>query len=341
MPRTDVRKILILRFSSLGDIIMATAMIRCLRKQFPLAQIDMVVRSDFYQLIEQNPHLDRKLTVDRRQGWKALWQLKRDINRQHYDVIYDAHRSLRSILLMPWLFAETKIYFKKPYLKRALAMTFKWKSLIRGSKRMLERYVEPLEAIGVSYDGLGPELFVPEPSSEENSKWIGVIPSAQWPGKRWSHHHFRSTLEILLKTTKEKFLVFGGPEDSFCADLVRGLPEDRVRNLQGKLSLTEVFHTFKSVKCCIANDTGLMHVADAMNIPSVLIFGPTNTDMGCLPFHPQTIIVEHDLWCRPCSKNGQAPCIRSKRWCLELTTPSLVADKTHQLLNSLSKESQK
>lgn len=338
MPRTDVRKILILRFSSLGDIIMATAMIRCLRKAYPLAQIDMVVRGDFLELIENNPHLDRKLTVSRKEGFKALFSLQKEINRQHYDVIYDAHRSLRTILLMPWLKADTKLYFKKPYLKRALAMTFKLKGLIRGSKRMLERYIEPLEPLGVSYDGGGPEVFVKKENPSTETQWIGMIPSAQWPGKRWPADRFRKTLELLLKETNENFLVFGGPEDHFCADIVRGLPEERVRNLQGRLSLSQVFEAMTSVKLCIANDTGLMHVADAMKIPSVLIFGPTNADMGCLPFHPMSRILEHDLWCRPCSKNGQAPCIRKQRWCLDLTTAEMVVTATHHLLGQLALE---
>ena len=318
---------------------MATAMIRCLRKTFPLAQIDMVVRADFLDLIENNPHLDRKLTVNRKEGWKGLLTLKREIDRQHYDVIYDAHRSLRTILLMPWLKAETKLYFKKPYLKRALAMTFKIKELIRGSQRMLERYIEPLEAIGVRYDGQGPEVFVKKQAPSSEPKWIGVVPSAQWPGKRWSPENFRKVLESLLKETQEKFLVFGGPEDHFCGDIVRGLPEERVRNLQGRLTLSQVFEVMTSVKLCIANDTGLMHVADALSIPSVLIFGPTNADMGCLPFHPESQVLEHDLWCRPCSKNGQAPCIRKERWCLTLTTPEMVVQTTHRLLSRLPKES--
>lgn len=324
----------------MGDIVMATAMIRCLRKAFPLAQIDMVVRSDFRDLIEDNPHLDRKLVVDRKKGIWALRELTKEINRQRYDVIYDAHRSLRTRLLMPFLKCDHKIYFKKHYVRRALAMTFKLKSLIRGSKRMLERYIEPLEILGVRYDHQGPEVFSnPEtrsPLSESNQQWIGLIPSAQWPGKRWAPENFRLTLESLLQTTTERFLIFGGPSDSFCKEIAHGFPEDRVINLQGKLSLKEVFSTLKNVKLCISNDTGLMHVADGLGIPNVLIFGPTNADMGCLPFHPKSIVLEHTLWCRPCSKNGQAPCIRRKRWCLELTTVRDVATATLRLINQLS-----
>lgn len=332
----------------MGDIVMATAMIRCVRKAYPLAQIDMVVRADFLDLIRDNPHLDRKLTIDRKEGLTALWRLRREINRQHYDLVYDAHRSLRTRLLLPTLQCVHKVTLKKGYFKRTLALLFKWKKLIRGSKRMLERFIEPLHPWGVSFDGLGPEIF-PSPELsldvichregiDPTHSWVGIIPSAQWPGKRWAPEHFRTVLKMLLQSTPDKFLIFGGPSDTFCKSIATGLPKDRVINLQGRLSLLEVFTLFQRVKACIANDTGLMHIADAMGIPNVLIFGPTNADMGCLPFQPKSHIVEKTLWCRPCSKNGQAWCIRSKRWCLELITPEEVASSAQHLLRELSLE---
>jgi heptosyltransferase-2 len=82
-----------------------------------------------------------------------------------------------------------------------------------------------------------------------------------------------------------------------------------------------------------------MHVADALNIPSVLILGPTSQELGCLPFHPKSRILEHDLWCRPCSKNGQAPCIRSRRFCLERTRPEDVYGAAIGLSRDLKEES--
>ena len=283
--------------------------------------------------------------MDRKEGLRALWMLRKEVNRQHYDLIYDAHRSLRTLLLMPFLRSENKAYFSKPYLKRSLALIFKWKALIRGSKRMLERYIEPLEKFGVSYDGQGPELFPQVPSHFEElckkwqlskeTKYVGIIPSAQWPGKRWPLSRFKETLALLVHDTSESVLIFGGPEDHFCQELASGFSEDRVINLQGKLSLRETIEVLSLLKLCIANDTGLMHMADALAIPSVLIFGPTNADMGCLPYHPQSKILEHALWCRPCSKNGEAPCIRAKRWCLELTSPELVFKTTQKLLSEL------
>lgn len=311
---------------------MATPMIRCLRAAFPLAQIDMVTRADFLDLIAHNPHLDAKIGLPRGSGAKGLRGLFRDIQRERYDLIYDAHRSLRSTMLMPFLSADKKAYFEKRYLRRDAALTFKLR-LMRGWPRTLERYIEPLEPFGVKYDGKGPEIFVDEKAHARLSEklpevrdrtWIGLIPSAQWPGKRWPLDRFRRVMEGLIEKTNHGLVVLGGKEDTFCAELCHGLPPSRVVNAQGKLSIAESAAALTHCRFVVANDTGMMHVADALNIPSVLMLGPTSRELGCLPFHPLSEVLEHDLWCRPCSKNGQAPCIRGRRLCLEMTTTEMV-----------------
>jgi ADP-heptose:LPS heptosyltransferase len=326
---TQLQKILLIRFSSLGDIIMTTAMVRAVRLAYPQAKIDMVVRADFIDLIRHNPHLDDKIALSRGEGLKGLWALRARINAEKYDLIYDAHRSLRTRLLMPFLQARYKRYFNKHYLRRALALTFKLPLL--APVRFLEKFIEPLNDLGVVYDGKGPEMFLDEPTRAETSRkvpipwkdeWtIGVIASAQWPGKRWPLLYFRQTLERLAGDPKIRLIILGGPEDTFCDALREGLPKDRVINAQGKLSIGESAALIEQCDCVLANDTGLMHVADALGVPQVLILGPTSGELGCLPFHPQSQILEESLWCRPCSKNGQAPCIRGRRYCLERILP--------------------
>jgi lipopolysaccharide heptosyltransferase II len=340
-------KILILRFSSLGDIIMTTAAIRCLRKTYPHARIDMIVRSDFLDLIRFNPHLNKAWGLPKSSGWRGLRALLRDINKIEYDVVYDAHRSLRSRLLMPWICAKQKFYFKKHYFRRALGLTFKLPLL--GEKRFLERFVEPLISLGVRYDGLGPEMAVDDPSEasalakaglvDDKTPRIGLVPSAQWPGKRWPPERFKQVAQGLIEKTNAQLVVFGGKEDGFCSGIVEGLDPRRIVNTQGKLSILESAAILRLCDFVIANDTGLMHVADALHIPSVLIFGPTSAALGCLPHHPHSRTVEHSLWCRPCSKNGQAPCIRSKRWCLDLTDADRVIEEALRLKRSLLKPS--
>ncbi len=324
-----IRRVLILRFSSLGDIVMATPLIRSARAAFPTAQIDMIVRADFLDLIKDNPHLDAKIALPRDSGVKGLLELRRRINRERYDLIYDAHRSLRTLTLMPWLKAGHRAYYKKHYLRRSAALTLKLPLL--GTRRMLERFIDPVKPFGIHYDGKGPEIFVGEKSKEsarakitvEKPKGglvIGLIPSAQWPGKRWPLDRFREVVEKLVSGTPHRMVVLGGREDTFCDELCRGLPESRVVNAQGKLTIAESAALLSDCDFVIANDTGMMHVADALGKPSVLMLGPTSAGMGCLPFHPLSRILEHELWCRPCSKNGEAPCIRGKRLCLLQTT---------------------
>jgi ADP-heptose:LPS heptosyltransferase len=339
------QKILILRFSSLGDIVMATALIRVIRTQFPSAQIDMVVREDFLDLIRFNPHLNHKIGLSRKKGLKGLLDLRRQINREHYDIIYDAHRSLRTLFLMPTLRAKKKVYFQKHYVKRSLALTFKF-PLLRGLPRTLQRYIEPLHSQGVKYDGRGPEIFlsdevrkkalekVPLPKNREGH-WIGIVPSAQWPGKRWPIERFGQLVARIVEETSHSVIVFGGKEDVFCHEIVRGLPAARAVNAQGKLSIAESGALLEHCSLVIANDTGLMHMADALNKPSLLFLGPTSEELGCLPFHPKSVILEHKLWCRPCSKNGEAPCIRSQRFCLTLTSVDRAFAGLHEILRRL------
>lgn len=322
---TALHKILILRFSSLGDILMTTAMVRAVRKAYPHAQIDMAVREDFLDLIKDNPHLDGKIGLPRKSGMKGLKALLARFNRERYDLVYDAHRSLRTRFLMPLLKAEHKVCYDKHYTLRTLALLFKYPRL-KDKSRMLERFCGPLERFGIRYDGGGPDLFVPratraavEAKIPFAKSRIGLVPSAQWEGKRWPADRFREVVQKLVDTTSDQILVFGGREDTFCADICQGFPEERVVNLQGKLSLAESSAGVALCRYVIANDTGLMHAADALKIPAILILGPTSAELGCLPHHPLAQVLEHDLWCRPCSKNGQAVCIRAKRYCLENT----------------------
>jgi ADP-heptose:LPS heptosyltransferase len=200
----------------------------------------------------------------------------------------------------------------------------------------------------VVYDGGRPEVFVDDRSeasalakagiTEEGPARIGLIPSAQWEGKRWAPEKFAELAQKLVAETPYQLILFGGPEDSFCQQIANGLPSHRLVNTQGKLSILESSALLRHCSLVVANDTGLMHVADALGIPSVLIFGPTSRELGCLPHHPLTRVVENTLWCRPCSKIGQAPCIRSKRWCLERTSAERVYDETLRLSRSLLEE---
>jgi len=314
----------------MGDIIMTTPTVRCLRKAFPKSEIHFVVRKDFKDLITLNPYIDKVFVLSREEGILGLIRLIKKLNRERYDLIYDMHLSLRSLIMTPFLKAEKKLRFQKNYIRRSIALTFKFPKL-KDKTRMLQRFIKPLSELGVTYDGLGPQTFYTKSKKVEElfnnfitSKedfLIGIVASANWPGKRWPVKNFKLLIKEIQKI-QAKCVVFGGPSDDFCKEL----SSDGVLMLQGLLTLQEAIYAISFCNIVIANDTGLMHIADSLNKPTIVIMGPTSGELGSLPFNPNSIIIEKKMWCRPCSKNGQAPCIRLKRQCLNTISVNEVMD---------------
>ena len=331
-------KILILRFSSLGDIAMATALPRHLRKTFPDAKIDIAVREDYKELVEWNPYLDDKLYISRREGLGGLWKLTREIQQKRYDLVVDAHRSVRSFFICALNPFVKKVYFNKRTFKRLLLIFLKLNLFKKVDLQIIE-YLKPLFKLGISYDGLGTEIFVPEKINKkvfeqltsiipemETKVLIGIVPSAQWPGKRWSVNKFKELVTMISEKIDCNIVVVGGSKDCFCDDIATVAAN--VYSLAGKVSMVESAVVLSLCDVVVANDTGMMHVAEAVGTDVIGIMGPTSYEFGCYPYRSTSRVVELDMWCRPCSKNGKGPCIRfGKRPCLNNITPDMVFDE--------------
>jgi len=331
-------KILILRFSSLGDIAMATALPRHLRKRFPDAQIDMAVREDYKELVEWNPYLNDKLYIARHEGFCGLWKLTKEVRRRKYDLIIDAHRSIRSsfvCMLNPFV---KKVYFNKRTFKRLILIFFKL-NLFKKVDLQIVEYLKPLSKLGINYDGLGTEIFVPSKINNKVSEMlntmiptmgakllVGIVPSAQWPGKRWPVDKFMGLTRILSEKIDCNIVIVGGGKDSFCDDIAA--VAENAYSLAGKVSMIESAVALSLCDIVVANDTGMMHVAEAVGTDVIGIMGPTSYEFGCYPYRSTSRVVELDMWCRPCSKNGKGPCIMlGKRPCLNCITPDMVFDE--------------
>ena len=336
-------KILILRFSSLGDITMATAIPRLLRTKFPDAQIDMAVREDYHDLVEWNPHLTNKIYLSRGEGFKGLLQLTERIKSTKYDLIIDAHRSLRSMFICLATPGVEKIYFNKRTLKRLILILFKI-SLFKEIDLQIVEYIKPLKKYGIEYDGAGTEVFIPNNIKDKvksvlssripsyrKKKLIGLVPSAQWPGKRWSSGSFDALAGMIVEKLNADVIMIGGKSDHFCADIAAKYKN--VYSFAGQFSIAESAAALSECDVVIANDTGMMHVAEAVGKDVIGIMGPTSYEFGCYPFRKTSRVVELDMWCRPCSKNGQGPCIRwGQRPCLNNITPEMVFKELREYL---------
>jgi len=317
---------------------MATALPRHLRKKFPDAQIDMAVREDYKELVEWNPYLNDKLYVFRHEGFFGLWKLTREIQRRRYDLIIDAHRSIRSRFICALNPFVEKVYFNKRTLKRLILIFLKM-NLFKKVDLQIVEYLKPLSKLGINYDGLGTEIFVPEKINNKVSEMlnamvpgigtkvlIGIVPSAQWPGKRWPVNKFKELVKMISERIDCNVVIVGGSRDSFCDDIA--FMAGNAYSLAGKVSMIEAAVVLSLCDVVVANDTGMMHVAEAVGTDVIGIMGPTSYEFGCYPYRSTSRVVELDMWCRPCSKNGRGPCIIfGKRPCLNNITSDMVFDE--------------
>jgi heptosyltransferase-2 len=150
-----------------------------------------------------------------------------------------------------------------------------------------------------------------------------LAPSAAWPKKRWPLSHWKNLIGLILKQTNLSILILGGPKDDFCKDLA-ALDQKRIVNLQGSLTLLESAAAVKLSKKLVVADTGLLHMAEAMDIPVVALIGPTPFGY---PTKNISVTLERDLWCKPCSKDGRGICWNpTYQKCLVDLKPERVAE---------------
>ncbi|MBF0287930.1 MAG: glycosyltransferase family 9 protein [SAR324 cluster bacterium] len=339
-------KILIIRFSSLGDIVLTTPVFREVKRIYPHSHITLLTSTDFSNVIMNNPYIDAVIEHPRRESWQELHQLTRYLKKKSFDLIYDIHCSLRSRFIR-WqlqnffskknqqIWKINKQEFKKILLIR------RGINLLKGGISQRGMFLSPLQQQTPIALNLTTELF---PSAEDKEKiemllqtlnlptkhFICIGPSASFHGKCWPIEFYQNLIELLLNQNWPIVLV--GSKSEVEPVQLKNYFGDKVHNLAGKLnpleSATLLHHAFLAV----CNDTSIGHLAEAMGTPVITIFGPTVREFGYAPFLKQSILVENDLSCRPCTRNGKGECkINQKRLCLTSISPQMVYDHILQV----------
>lgn len=341
---------LIIRLSSVGDVVLSSLLVRTFRKKFPSTRLDFLVKEEYAGLLQHNPHLHEVLTFPRDGSFADLRRLRRDIQKRRYDVIIDIHDSMRSRLLC--VGAARVLRIKKRKLARFLLVTFKWNLYDRlgGAPPVALRYLETVHQFAVEDDGLGLELFF-LPEANENvqaivnkagfgatERFIGLCPAAKHGNKMWPHERFAVAGAELVRAHGLPVMLFGvDDERALCEEIARGIkalaPNARTITLAGRLSLPETAAAMDRCVVVLTNDSGLMHMAAARKRPVVAVFGPTVRELGFFPFGTRHIVVEHPaLACRPCTHIGLPACPQGHFKCMnEIAVPQVV-DAAERLL---------
>jgi heptosyltransferase-2 len=328
------QKILIIRFSSIGDIVLATALLRVLHKRFPTSPIDFVVRKEYTELIRNNKNLNCIYEFDAKTGFFGLRKLKSQLRVEHYDLIVDIHNSLRSRYLRWLLGANDVVVICKRIFARTMLIRLK-KNLYRNAISVADRYIEPVQKYGVANDGKGLEIFIPDElrshtlsnmknlGINKSSTIIGFCPSAKHTTKCWPKERFAELGIRLVKENNAKILLLGGTADiERCLDIADAINnatrKENAIDLSGELSLLENAIAMEACTLIVTNDSGLMHIATAMKKKVVAIFGPTVREFGFFPIGKEQVVLERNgLYCRPCSHIGGKICPEGHFRCMK------------------------
>lgn len=327
-------KVLIIRFSSFGDVLQTLSVAGRIGTSWPQAEIHWVTREDMMPLMQHHPHVHKVWSLNRRAGFTDLWRLGRQLRTERFTHVYDAHNNLRSRILglilngfLGWRRWTGRHRFLRRSIyrwKRFLLFRLRWNLFPQPFSGQFA-LLEPLKHWGLPVEAPAvPQLFWSKDQSVPELPWtdfISLAPSAAFELKRWPMEYW---LELVRKLPDKKFVVLGGPEDSFLQKLQEAEPE-RVINLAGQLSLLESAAVVAKSRALVSNDTGLMHVAEQVGKPCVALMGPAPFGY---PSRPSTAIMQLDLDCRPCSKHGQGPCVNKEfHKCLRGITPHSVVEK--------------
>ncbi len=329
-------KTLVIRFSSIGDVVLSTPFLRVLREKFPKSQIDYVTRKEYAELIRYNNNLNVTHEFDAAGGFPGLRELKRKLLRERYDLVIDLHNSLRSRYLRSMKGVGKIAVVDKRVRERTLLVTLK-KNTYESIVPVADRYIETVKEFGVANDGKGLELHLPDEvlfgvgskvaklKLNRFEKVLGLCPFARHFTKEWPAEKFAEVGERFIERTDGAVMMFGGPSDVLRAASVSGkirasAGNDRVIDFTGQLSLAEAAAAMQYCDVLVSNDSGLMHIAAAMHRNVVAIFGSTVKEFGFYPPDETSRVFERQgLYCRPCSHIGREKCPEEHFRCMKET----------------------
>ena len=300
-------RVLVVRFSSLGDVVLITPLLRAIRRRHPAAHITVLTRTRYAELFEDNPAVDRVIPFDPAAGWAGL---RAQLAPAHYDVRLDLQDSLRSRRLRrrlggPWGVAPRR---------RAARLALIWLGWdrYRPPQPVPETYFVAARSLEVQPDGKPPEVF-PSPADVERAAelvprgCVILAPGASRAAKRWPPGAWRALARRLQQR--------GHPVAAVGDAHERVLLGDGIIEAYG-LSLRATAAVLERARVVIGNDSGLLHLATAVSRPVVAIFGPTVPAFGYAPYGVPTGIVQRPLACRPCSAIGGDHCPLGHHRCM-------------------------
>jgi heptosyltransferase-2 len=331
------KKILVIRLSSLGDVILTTPLLKVLKQNYPQSKIDYLVKHEYSDVLKNNPNTDNLITCDDDINFSGLTKLKKQIKSNKYDLIIDAHNNLRTFYLQLFLNSK-KIKFKKFSIRKFLLVRFKI-NLMKDFPSVSQRYCEILKPLGISAPAVLHEIFPDESSKQKvdllfkelnlskDKKIICIIPSSKHFTKTYPEEKY---CELINKfdAARYSFILIGKETDKINIDKIKSKTGSNVYDLCDKLNVLETAELMKNCWLVISGDTGPMHIAEAVNAPLIMLAGSSVKEFGFYPKNKNSIVLENNtLKCRPCSHIGKSSCPEGHFKCMSEIKPDQIFEK--------------
>ena len=290
-------KILIIRLSSIGDIVLTQPVVKSLRDQFPQAQIDYVTKKKFAPLVSKFADVDHIIEADKSVSfYQYFWKKK-------YDLAFDLHAKLPSFLIRISCFHAKRFTYSKQHFLR-------WKIVKKLTSKQifstLNLYFSALKKAEVKFDTYYPTLNV---SSNIKKKYWLFFPGATHYTKRLPVLKWIELINLLTNDYTSTVVLHGSnSEKDICAKIFDQINTTDKKNLCGTQSIAELIECIAESSLVFSNDSGPMHIAAALKKPQIAFFGSTTTELGFRPMNTKALVFQNMLPCQPCTLHGEKKC---------------------------------
>jgi ADP-heptose:LPS heptosyltransferase len=309
-------KVLVIRFSSIGDIVLTTPILRCIKQQLKDVELHFITKQQFISVIENNPYVDKFHTIN-----QSLAEVIPQLKKENYDYIIDLHHNARTLKLKIAL-GKKSFSFNKLNWQKFLIVHFKKNKLPQ--THIVDRYFEAAANIGVKNDGKGLDYFI---NDKDEIDIVSSLPALFHNdyhalvvgGSYFTKQIPLNKLKEICSTSSLPLILLGGKEDAAIAEQVYQFHKNKVLNLCGKLNLNQSASIIQQANKVITSDTGLMHIAAAYKKDIISLWGNTIPEFGMGPYlagKNSQVLEVTNLSCRPCSKLGYKKCPKGHFKCM-------------------------
>ena len=309
-----LKKFLVIRFSSIGDIVLTTPVLRCLKAKHPDSEIHFLTKKSFASVITSNPNVSKVITIN-----KEVKEVSEELKSEGYDFVIDLHKNIRSKQVKATIKSKSSSFSKLNW-EKWLLTNFKLNKM--PETHIVDRYFETVNTLGVKNDKKGLDFFI-----DANNE-VKELPFQNYTALVIGAAHATKALTInkmveIVDALNTNFILIGGlGEKGKAEELMNRSTNKNLFNACGGFNIEQSASLLNQSQCVITPDTGMMHIASALEKPVISVWGNTVPEFGMYPYIPQNkdlvhIVEVKHLKCRPCSKIGHPTCPKKHFNCIE------------------------